>query len=237
MVNIDNVYNLLKSFANKDQSSGNVTPTTFNYFAPQAQMVLIDGFLNNPRAYAQAESQQPRKGYESSQVIIDTFSDLKVIEYLNVDNDGFVEEPNDYKYFSSARVNHIIQRFNGENDVIQSGIRVLRDHEVSDILSSEIDYPDLKNPCMTFYNGKWRIFPKTIHQIQATYLREPKTPEWGFNTVNEVPVYDSSNSQDFELPSSMESDLVYKMCQYTGVRMREDYLREVSTYLKNQDEI
>lgn len=237
MVNINDVYQLLNDFANKDQSSGTITPVVFNRFAPKAQLEIIDSFLNNPRAYAQAENQQPRKGYESSQAIIDIFSDLKVKTNLTVDLDGYIEEPEDYKYFSSGRASFIVERFTGEKEVVKSGVRVLRDNEISDVSSSEIDFATQLHPCIAFFKGKWEVFPKEVQSLELTYLREPKKPVWDSALVNEVPVYEPNGSQDFELPSSLKSDLVYKLCQYTGVRMREDYLQQVSTYLKNQDEI
>lgn len=238
MVNINEIFNLLKDFSNKDQSSGSVTEPIFNRYAPLAQRDLINSFLNNPRAYPGSAAQSPRKGYESSQAIIDIFSDLKVSKYLNTNDSGEITEPQDYMYFSSARINQTIKRFDGSVDTIQSPVHVLRDNEIADVLSSEIEPPTLRHPALTFYEGVWRVFPKDVQQLYVTYLREPKVPVWGYNlSSNGVPVYDDTTSQDFELPMSLRADLLYKLCQYTGVRMRERYLQEVSTYLKNQDEI
>lgn len=238
MININEIFNLLRDFSNKDQSSGSVTEPVFNRYAPLAQRELINSFLNNPRAYRASTAQVPRKGYESSQAIIDIFSDLKVSKYLNTNDSGEIYEPEDYMYFSSARINQTIKRFDGSVETIQSPVRVLRDNEIGDALTSEIERPTLIYPAITFYKGAWKVFPKSVQQLYVTYLREPKVPVWGYSTSsNGVPIYDSNTSQDFELPLSMRADLLYKMCQYTGVRMRERYLQEVSTYLKNQDEI
>jgi len=234
MININEIYQLLEDFSNKDQASGIIAPDVLNRYAPMAQMEVIVAHMNEPEAYRYG-SQAPRKGYESSKAIMDIFSDIKEPFNQSVDSNGYADQPDDYLYFSSGIAYSLVSRFGGESKTIARPIEVVRDNELAGKLSSEIEPPSKDYPIITFMSGKWRVYPFSVTNIEGTYLREPKTPHWASTTVNNVEVYDASNSQDFELPLKMKHDLLYKLCQYIGVRMREPFLNQVSSQLKRDN--
>ena len=53
--------------------------------------------------------------------------------------------------------------------------------------------------------------------IQIFYIRKPLKPNWAYSVVNDIPLYNSTNSQDFEIHGSDESELVYRILALSGV--------------------
>lgn len=72
--------------------------------------------------------------------------------------------------------------------------------------------------------------------VRADYFRYPKPPKWTFTTLSGgEPVFNQSQPdyQDFELPIEDEYKLVMKICQYSGVSIRE---AEVVQYAMAQEQ-
>ena len=71
------------------------------------------------------------------------------------------------------------------------------------------------------------IFPGQFNgatDIQAQYIRYPKTPNWTYIAVaNGDPAFNQSNAdyQDFELSPDDETSLVFKILQYAGMSIRD----------------
>jgi len=72
------------------------------------------------------------------------------------------------------------------------------------------------------------VSPETIiNQITAYYVRYPKTPKWTYQALaanDGDPIFDAGKPdyQDFELPLSDSTTLVFKILQYAGVNIREE---------------
>ena len=50
---------------------------------------------------------------------------------------------------------------------------------------------------------------------------KPSTPSFGFVVVNGKALYNPNSSTDFELHSSEENNLVYKILEYAGVAIED----------------
>ena len=83
-----------------------------------------------------------------------------------------------------------------------------------------------------------RIFlsiPKKLsnkRNVQIDYIRKPKTPNWGYVVVNDKALYNSTNSTDFQLHASEESELVYRILAFSGVTINKPGLVQVATSLE-----
>ena len=84
-----------------------------------------------------------------------------------------------------------------------------------------------------------RIFlggtPKKLsnkRNVQADYVRRPKSPNWNYVVVSDKALYNSTTSTDFELHDSEESELVYRILAYAGVAMEKPNLTQTAAGLE-----
>jgi hypothetical protein len=61
----------------------------------------------------------------------------------------------------------------------------------------------------------------------VTYFKKPTTVNWTYVVINKKAMYNpNASTVDFELHSSEESELVYKILKFAGVSMkREDIMK------------
>tara|TARA_R100000935_G_scaffold39888_1_gene61403 strand:+ start:61 stop:1167 length:1107 start_codon:yes stop_codon:yes gene_type:complete len=92
-------------------------------------------------------------------------------------------------------------------------------------------------------DGDWavgdRIFlggaPKKLsnkRNVQADYIRKPKSPSWNYVVVSDKALYNSTTSTDFELHDSEESELVYRILAYAGIAMEKPNLTQSAASLE-----
>lgn len=242
---INDVYELVQELANKDEASGYITPEDINRYAYMSQLEIIGSFYNNPRGY-QPQLREPRKAYDTTQDISDTLKSLKVRKLVYPNTEGEITEPSDYMHFSSAMVNYNDTR-DGKEVPMTSKVELLRDSELAERLSSEFERPTSKYPAIVQYSDNWQIYPKNIEQVELTYLKYPLIPWWNYTLSNGRPVFaetggvttnpnsgvTAGDSTDFELPEGMLYELVYKICQYMGISVRETDLYQASVNQPN----
>ena len=84
-----------------------------------------------------------------------------------------------------------------------------------------------------------RIFlggsPKKLsnkRNVQADYIRKPKSPNWNYVVVNDKALYNSTTSIDFEIHGSDESELVYRILAYAGITMDKPNLTQTAASLE-----
>ncbi len=100
--------------------------------------------------------------------------------------------------------------------------------------SSPLTTPSLGFPAYVLGNAtvgalgnSINVYPETITtpgQIYSQYLRYPLDPNWTYATLQAgEPLFDPTQAdfQDFELPLSDEPTLVYRICQFIGIEIRE----------------
>jgi hypothetical protein len=61
-----------------------------------------------------------------------------------------------------------------------------------------------------------------------SYVKKPTTPNWAYVVVNDKTLYNANVSVDFELHSSEESELVYRILAYAGVSIQKPELAQVA---------
>ena len=68
--------------------------------------------------------------------------------------------------------------------------------------------------------------------IQIFYIRKPLKPNWAYSVVNDIPLYNSTNSQDFEIHGSDESELVYRILAFAGINLQKPGITQVAASLE-----
>jgi hypothetical protein len=226
---IDKVYKAVQQLVNKNQVSGVLTPAEFNRYAEFAQTELIDETYYNGN----------KQGYEFNYEISENFSALKVVSSIVLSN-GQATKPTDYNYFSSAYANYIFQ---GEGRV--TPVEFVRDSEWAERLGSEVNRPSRQFPIMRNMDGFFDVYPTDINNITLTYIKEPLQPWWNYTLSGSTPVFaetggtttnpnagvTAGDSTDFEVQDF--EDLVWRICKYMGIEIREGDLYNLSNQEQN----
>ena len=64
--------------------------------------------------------------------------------------------------------------------------------------------------------------------IKCNYVVKPTSASWNYTEINGVAMYNSTNSTDFELHASEETELVFKILQLAGIAMESMDLYQVA---------
>ena len=80
----------------------------------------------------------------------------------------------------------------------------------------------------THMGGSWMINPR----IEMNYIRKPNTPHWGYVVVNQKPLYNATASTSFELHTSEESELIYRILVLAGITLEKPQLTQTAAALE-----
>ena len=64
--------------------------------------------------------------------------------------------------------------------------------------------------------------------VKCNYVKKPINASWNYTEINGVAMYNSTNSTDFELHASEETELVFKILQLAGIAMESMDLYQVA---------
>lgn len=202
---INKAYKLLQRLTNKDQVGGYLSPSEFNTYAEFVQLDIINETYNA----------KTKAGYEADYEVMNKFSELRKEQILTKSNNRFVK-PADYMYYSSMR--HLTMF--GHNPV-DAPVDLIRDSEWQDRRISQVDTPTVWSPCAREMDTYFEVLPSGVVQVRLTYLKLPPKPEWAFTIVSGEPVFDPTNSVDFTLSETSLSDIVFKLCSYFGIEIKD----------------
>tara|TARA_S200002703_G_scaffold159766_2_gene174607 strand:+ start:2154 stop:2807 length:654 start_codon:yes stop_codon:yes gene_type:complete len=203
-IDINFVKTSVELISNKVQSTGAFTVNDFNNACEIAQL---------------DEIKVQRKIFESGLISSDNLSSLKKVVSLQVSSSGVVVQPSDYLYYSTARVKYFVDNESKEKD-----IDVVKENEVGFRLNNQINPVSKRFPIMAMRNGTFQVFPSDVNYLVLTYIKVPTTPVWGYDLVNGRPDYNASKSTDFELPKELTTDIIYRICQILGIRVKRQDL-------------
>lgn len=204
---IDQVFELVKQLAAKNQSGGYLTPDEFDRYALLAQSDKLEFEL------AKATDTTFKNGsLESFKVNADT-------PVVN----GIVATPSDYRYFDSARFNNF-----SSGALTISPFEELTTDEFNFRLGSELDKPTQFYPMLTVRDNEIELSPTSIDIINLNYIKNPLNPIWAYTVVNNRRVFDEANSVDFTFKEEDISDLVYRISILLGIQLRDSDFTQVS---------
>ena len=66
------------------------------------------------------------------------------------------------------------------------------------------------------------------NDIKCNYVKKPVDASWNYTEINGVAMYNSTNSVDFELHASEETELVFKILQLAGISIESMELYQVA---------
>jgi hypothetical protein len=100
--------------------------------------------------------------------------------------------------------------------------------ELYHLLTSDLTAPTATNPICLYEKNILYIYPQTIQSgVQVAYIRKPTVPMWNFTGTNQY-VFSAISSNNFELHSSEQAELILKILLYAGVVIRDTEIIQVA---------
>jgi hypothetical protein len=219
MVSIDNVYQKVLAFANKEQR-GYITPQEFNLFAHQAQLEIFEQYFYDLNQFLRL----PGNSEEYSNITTNLREKIVIFETAGTITSGIITPtPGDVMY----RLGTVIQ-----NGIIVEEVQPDDDPYIqsSPLLASSALKPTYVR------SGPLGITLTPIGPTTCTYVRLPRAPKWGYFVLSGNALYDANPAKttDFELHPSEESELVYKILKYAGISMKAEDIAKSGNGLETQ---
>ena len=210
MVNIDDVYQKVLAFANKEQR-GYITPQEFNLFANQAQREIFEQYFYDLNQFSRIHGDSG----EYSDIVHNINEKIAIFERTSGFTSGsFNGSANDLYRLGTVIYNH--------STLGSIEVEEVQQNEVLYINASPLTRPTLNKPTYVRLNTTTiEVFPSSITTVGCTYIQAPTAPEWGYFVIGNKALYDSSlaKTTHFQLHQSEESELVYKILKLAGVSM------------------
>jgi len=206
MVSIDTVYQKVLTLANKEQR-GYITPQEFNMFADQAQKEIFEQYFYD----LDQLSRVPGNSSEYSDIIHNINEKIAIFERT-----GTISGVNISAAWGLYRLG-TVATYNGIE------VEEVQQNEILYINQSPLTKPSHVRPVyVRTGESTVQMYPTTLVSATCTYITKPSKPSWGYVVVLGKAMWDSGNSNNFDLHASEESELVYKILKLAGLAMKRD---------------
>ena len=223
-VDINKVYQRVLAFANKEQR-GYITPQEFNIFAENAQLEIFEQYFYDLAQYNRINT-KVGNSYEYADIqdnIKEKISIFKARGFsnLNNDNQGDINPTGASVYrLGTVMVNNATE------------VEQVDNNELLYINKSRLTAPTESRPIYvqnfneSSQDTRIIVYPLNVDfgQVQFEYIRKPEKPRWGFYVLGGKALHNASDSVNFELHPSDETELIYKILKYAGLSMTRDDL-------------
>jgi hypothetical protein len=238
MVSIDTVYQRVLGILNKEQR-GYITPQEFNLLANQAQLDIFEQYFYDLNAFGRIDGNDTTYSdmLDILQEKIDIFEKyrVEVVMSTHASQPGQGTLPQHYRmgelYYTGCSGGHV-------------EIEKIQQNQILHIQNSPLTAPTITRPVYVRASNYTpraggaaqtvdtetgfpldraiQIYPTTITSgVVCNYIARPIKVSWNYTLVNGYPLYNASNSQDFELHQSEETDLVIKILALGGVILND----------------
>ena len=176
----------------------------------------------------------------------------KVLMFANKEQRGYIT-PQEFNMFADQAQKEIFEQYfydlnqySRSKDVAEEYSDIVKNinekistfESTATITSGVIGANDLYRLGTVFYNNVVveEANDDEIVYLNQSFLTKPtskrpmyvrnsiNTPSWGYVVVDSRAMYDPSNTQNFQLHFSEESELVYKILKFAGLSMKRDDL-------------
>ena len=226
MVDIDTVYQKVLAFANKEQR-GYITPQEFNLYADQAQKEIFEQYFYDLEQYnrLQAKKEEYVDAINRLNEKINIFETVGEWNGITVD-ENCVLDPGKLGVYRLGTI--YLEQANGKRTIINE----VQPDEIIRMINSPLTSPSMERPVHVKNNYQnatshtMTVYPYIINSDEYsggfTYIKHPNTPKWGYFVVSGKALYDQCAYEYFELHSSEETELVYKILKFAGVSMKRE---------------
>ena len=215
-VSINSVHQKVLSLANKEQR-GYITPQEFNLFADLAQREIFEQYFYDKNQFMRVDGNDG----EYSDIIHNLNEKIAIFESVSTTSAGSGNEVN-------IDADDLWRLGTVYDSIEEVELQEVQQDEIIKMNRSNLLKPTNKRPVYVRVGEKTiSCFPSAIPaNLACTYVRTPKKPTWGYVVINSRAMHDADSSvtTNFELHSSEENELVYKILKLAGLSMKRDDL-------------
>jgi len=244
-INVNSVYKTVLLILNKEQR-GYMTPDEFNKTATKVQLDIFEQYfddLNQQLRVPQADFDYSNRKIDIDDKI-ETFKCLGNCTYLtskfrlpltDILSGGTTVVYDDAptaSQFAFYRLGTVVY---GNTNEIE--LQRLQRNEFYNIDRSDLTAPSENFPVYLYESGKITVKPDSINQgVKATFLRKPKNVIWNFTTNNGYYEFTTTGSQDFEINTSEQTNVINRILLYAGVVVQDPTIIQLAAQQVNQEE-
>jgi len=231
-VSVDTVYQRVLTLANKEQR-GYITPQEFNLLANQAQMEIFEQYFFDIAAFNKVAGNTQE------------FSDQLSVLYEKI-GEFEVDQGDGWMTVNMAPINNILNiPWNliyklGTVRVDGNQVELLNHKDFNAAMLSPLTAPSISRPiCTTSALGlkvataaNQFATPGTGANMSISFMMRPPRIEWAYVIVNDKALYNDNIAIDFELHSSEETELVYKILKLAGTNLKAQEVVQVGQTLE-----
>ena len=241
-INVNTVYTTVLSILNKEQR-GYLTPYEFNQAATQVQLSIFEKYFQD----LNKQLRIPQNDFDYSNPIInmdDVMSTFKCFGSLTGGTSGefglpttdtltgktivYNDQPSSTQ-FAFYRLGTVTSESGAKPIQIE---RLQRD-PFYNIDRSDLTAPSINYPIYLFENLEIKVKPNTItSNVKTTFIRKPRNVVWAFTkgslgqylyapTATGATVTPTTGSQDFEISSNQQTEVILEILKYAGVVIRD----------------
>ena len=236
-VPIDTVYQRVLALANKEQR-GYITPQEFNLFANQAQMAIYETYFYEKDKAAFEDS---IKGNDTGADMIHMIDEKLKYFYISGTTAG-----SGANLTTHYRLDKVFYTHNGGSwlcqevsiDELHAALSGANQPNTPNMIGSNLLQPFATRPIYHRNSlSTISVYTSTSSSpvtsgVTYSYWRIPIEAKWGYTVVNYEALYDATQTTDFSLHPSEESNLVIKILELAGITLNKPGLIQVA----NQEE-
>jgi len=226
-VSIDTVYQRVQALVNKEQR-GYLTPTEFNLFANKAQMDIFEQYFYDLHQFKRRPGN--RKKYNDPIEIIQTKLNpfKKEIEDLS-DGDSLADTTDMYM------LSDVYLQF--ANDEEFRAVTKIDMCDLAIIRNTPLTRPTQNRPIYYIDENTIKFLPATIAggTYNAYYIKTPVTVQWNGYNIGGAFAYNATNSTDFELHESEQTNLVNNILKLVGISLKDPSLFQAGQLQETTD--
>ena len=222
MVNVDTVYQKVLTIANKEQR-GYITPLEFNLLANQAQMEIFEQYFYDIKQF----NRIPGNTQEYSDPLSILYEKISFFEREENDAWMFTNMPSTNNYLQIASDIYKIGTVSIYSLDKKAQVELVNGKDFDAAIASPLTAPSKNRPIghvgllgLRIYDGTNFIVPGASFSMSISFIRRPRKVQWAYVIVNDKALFNANISVDFELHSSEETELVYRILKLAGINLK-----------------
>ena len=213
-VNINTVYQRVSAILNKEQR-GYVTPQEFNLFANQAQLNLFEQYFYDINQFGRIPGNETEYS-DMIELLEKKLSIFETVGILTADSGKFQLPINMYQLGAVLYNNIEVERVTPKEWIYINQSPLTKPTDTR---------PIYKTSGTNLIEVKGTLLLTT--GVSAQYVRKPASVLWAHETIFNEPLYDPTNSTNFELDVAEETELVIKILELCGILIKDLSLYQV----------
>ena len=224
-VSIDTVYQRVQALVNKEQR-GYVTPTEFNLFANKAQMDIFEQYFYDSHQFQRRPGS--RKNYNDPiEIIQEKLNPFKKdIGTLTTGDD--LTSITDMYMLSDVFLQFQNTNFRAVTKIDMCDLAIIR--------NSPLTKPTQNRPIYYINENTINFLPDNPTGVyRGYYIKTPVTVQWNGYNIGGAFAYNATNSTDFELHESEQTNLVNNILKLVGISLKDPNLYQTGQVEETKD--